>query len=46
MGIKFASAEWMAALKDELNKSEGYRDAAKTWEGDFYWMITGCRSAG
>lgn len=41
MGIKFATAEWMAALKDELNKSEGYRDAAKTWEGDFYWVITG-----
>ena len=41
MGIKFASAEWMVALKDELNKSEGYRDAAKTWEGDFYWIITG-----
>jgi putative sterol carrier protein len=41
MGIKFASAEWMVALKDELNKSEGYRDAAKTWEGDFYWVVTG-----
>ncbi len=41
MGIKFASEEWMVALKDELNKSEGYRDAAKTWEGDFYWVITG-----
>ena len=36
MGIKFASEEWMKALKDELNKSDGYRDAAKTWEGDFY----------
>ena len=41
MGIKFAGAEWMVALKDELNKSEGYREAAKTWEGDFYWIITG-----
>ena len=41
MGIKFASAEWMTALKDELNRSEGYRDAAKTWEGDFYWIISG-----
>ena len=41
MGIKFASEEWMTALKAELNKSDGYRDAAKTWEGDFYWVVTG-----
>jgi putative sterol carrier protein len=41
MGIKFASDEWMVALKDELGKSDGYRDAAKTWEGDFYWIVTG-----
>ena len=41
MGIKFASDEWMKALKDELNKSDSYRDAAKAWEGDFYWVVTG-----
>ncbi len=41
MGIKFASEEWMKELKEELNKSDGYRDAAKTWEGDFYWVVTG-----
>jgi putative sterol carrier protein len=41
MGIRFATDEWMKALKEELNKSEGYRDAAKTWEGDFYWVVTG-----
>jgi putative sterol carrier protein len=41
MGIKFASGEWMSALKEELNKSDGYRDAAKTWEGDFYLVVTG-----
>jgi len=41
MGIKFASDEWMAALKNELGKSDAYRDAAKTWEGDFYWIVTG-----
>ena len=45
MGIKFATQEWMVALKDELNKSEGYRDAAKTWEGDFYWVVTGMPGA-
>ena len=41
MAIKFATDEWVKALKDELNKSEGYRDAAKAWEGDFYWIING-----
>ncbi len=46
MGIKFATDEWMKALKDELNKSEGYRDAAKTWEGDFYWIVSGMPGAG
>jgi putative sterol carrier protein len=23
----------------ELNQSEGYREAAKTWEGDFYFIV-------
>ena len=41
MGIKFATDEWMKALQAELNKSEAYRDAAKAWEGDFYWIVTG-----
>ncbi len=45
MGIKFASDDWMKALKEELSKSESYRDAAKTWEGDFYWIVTGMPGA-
>jgi putative sterol carrier protein len=45
MGIKFATDEWMVAFKDELDKSEGYREAAKTWEGDFYWVVTGMPGA-
>ena len=45
MGIKFATAEWMDQLKTELNNSEGYRDAAKTWEGDFYWVVSGMPGA-
>ncbi len=37
--IKFASAEWVQALHDQLNASEAYADAAKTWEGDFYFVV-------
>jgi putative sterol carrier protein len=29
----------------ELNKSESYRDAARNWEGDFYWIISGLPGA-
>jgi putative sterol carrier protein len=40
MPIKFATDEWVKALMAELNKSENYREAAKNWEGDFYFVIT------
>ena len=36
---KFATEEWIQALKDELNSSEAYARAAKNWEGDFYFVI-------
>ena len=39
MAIKFATDEWIKALADELNKSEAYAEAARTWEGDFYWVV-------
>jgi putative sterol carrier protein len=39
MAIKFPSDEWVKALMHELNKSKAYRDAAKNWEGDFYFII-------
>ncbi|MBI3537276.1 MAG: SCP2 sterol-binding domain-containing protein [Chloroflexi bacterium] len=39
MGIQFGSDEWIKALKDELNQSAAYADAAKDWEGDFYFVI-------
>jgi putative sterol carrier protein len=40
MPYKFPSDEWIKALMVELNKSEAYRKAAKTWEGDFYFIAT------
>jgi len=40
MGVPFATEAWIKALQEELNKSEGYREAAKTWEGDFYFVVT------
>ena len=39
MAIKFPSDEWIKALMQELNKSQAYRDAAKDWEGDFYFIV-------
>jgi putative sterol carrier protein len=40
MGTKFATEAWIKALQSELNGSEGYREAAKTWEGDFYFVVS------
>ena len=37
--IKFGSEEWVKALENELNTSQAYEDAAKTWEGDFYFVV-------
>ena len=36
---KFASEEWVQALKDVINTSGAYAEAAKTWEGDFYFIV-------
>ena len=37
--IPFATDAWIQRLHEEVNKSEAYRQAAKTWEGDFYFVI-------
>ncbi len=37
--VQFGSAEWLQALRDELNRSAAYADAAKNWEGDFYFVV-------
>jgi putative sterol carrier protein len=39
MAIKFPSDEWIKALMEQVNKSKTYREAAQTWEGDFYFII-------
>jgi putative sterol carrier protein len=39
MTIPFATPEWVTALKDAINASAAYREAAKTWEGDFWFIV-------
>lgn len=39
MSIQFASDDWIKALMQELNNSRAYANAAKNWEGDFYFII-------
>ena len=35
---KFFTQEWCDAYKEAINKSAAYEEAAKTWEGDFYFI--------
>ncbi len=37
--IKFASDEWIKAVMDAVNQSEAYREAARSWEGDFNFVV-------
>jgi len=37
--MDFLSDEWIKALCQELNQSEAYAQAAKNWEGDFYFVV-------
>jgi putative sterol carrier protein len=41
MGVKFPSQAWADAMKEAVNSSEAYATAAKNWEGDFYFVISG-----
>lgn len=38
--VRFPSDEWIKTFKEELNKSKSYEEVAKTWEGDFLFVIT------
>jgi putative sterol carrier protein len=35
---KYATQEWCDLYKEEINKNKAYEEAAKTWEGDFYFI--------
>ncbi|HEM60911.1 MAG TPA: hypothetical protein ENO24_01355 [Chloroflexi bacterium] len=37
--IRFASDEWARAFMEQINQSEAYAEAAKSWEGDFFFII-------
>ncbi len=37
--VLFPSEAWVQELKNQLNTSPSYADAAKAWEGDFYFVI-------
>jgi len=39
MAIRFGTEEWVKAACAELNKSQAYKDAAKNWEGDMYFIV-------
>ena len=38
--VRFPSDEWIKTFKEGLNKSKSYEEVAKTWEGDFLFVIT------
>ena len=37
--IKFATDEWIKVLMEKINESEAYAQAARNWEGDFYFVL-------
>ena len=37
--VTFPSDEWAKAFMKVLNDSEVYAEAAKDWEGDFYYVV-------
>ena len=39
MAIKFPSKEWIEQFMDVVNNSQAYKEAARTWEGDFLFVI-------
>jgi len=39
MAIRFGTEEWVQAMCKEVNSSQAYKDAAKNWEGDMYFIV-------
>ena len=36
---EFGSDKWLDAFKEAINSSQNYADAARNWEGDFYFIV-------
>jgi putative sterol carrier protein len=36
---RFGTQGWYDLYMEEINKSKAYEEAAKTWEGDFYFIV-------
>ena len=41
MSYKFPSPEWVVEFEKQINTSDAYANAAKTWEGDITLVIEG-----
>jgi putative sterol carrier protein len=39
MSIPFPSDAWIKAMMEDLNGSTNYLEAAKNWEGDFFFVV-------
>lgn len=39
MSIPFPSDAWIKAMMEDLNASAAYLEAAKNWEGDFFFVV-------
>lgn len=37
--VPFATDAWIKRLGEACNESPAYQDAAKNWEGDFYFIV-------
>jgi putative sterol carrier protein len=40
------SPEWVQQLQTEVNRSDAYASSAKTWEGDFYFLVEPVKAGG
>jgi putative sterol carrier protein len=39
MGIPFGTEEWVVAYIEKLNANKEYEESARTWEGDFVFIV-------
>jgi putative sterol carrier protein len=39
MALPFPSDAWIKAMMNDLNESTAYLEAAKNWEGDFFFVV-------